>query len=213
MENRLADLSCTAFTEKTASPVPVPGGGGVSALAGALAVSLGDMVGGYTVGKKKYADVEPEIRKSMEICGQLRCRFLELIDEDAKNFKPLSEAYGIPKDAEGREEEMERCLRLAVKAPLEIYELCIRSIDQLGYLEENGSRLIVSDAATGAALARGALQGAAVNIRVNTRLMKDRETAERINQHVEATLPVYSAKAEQIFAAVYGELSVRKNRN
>jgi len=52
--------TCTEFVEVLASKAPVPGGGGASALVGAVGTALGNMVGSLTVGKKKYADVEAE---------------------------------------------------------------------------------------------------------------------------------------------------------
>jgi len=206
MEKKLACTSCTEFTEMTASPLPAPGGGGVSALAGALGIALGDMVGELTLGKKKYAAVEAEMKEKMVRCQEIRRRLLALMDEDAENFRPLAKAYGIPKDEPGRDEELERCLKIAVMAPAEIFDLCAESIGILEWLGENGSRLMISDAATGAALARGALQGAAVNIRVNTRLMKDREYAGRIDRHVDEKLDVCAAAADRVFAAVYDQM-------
>ena len=107
----------------------------------------------------------------------LRVRLLELIDEDDENFTPLSKAYGIPKGTPGREEEMERCLKLAVSAPLEIFRICCEVIDMQDDFAHKGSRLMISDAATGVAFARGALMGAAANVKVNTKLMADRDFA------------------------------------
>ena len=208
MDKKLALTSCTEFTEMTASPLPAPGGGGVSALAGALGIALGDMVGELTVGKKKYAAVEQEMRERMTRCQEIRARLLALMDEDAENFEPLARAYGIPKEDPGRDAELERCLRLAVRAPVEIFDLCAESIGILEWLGENGSRLMISDAATGAALARGALEGAAVNIKVNTKLMKDREYAGFIDRHVDELLPEGERKAENTFRRIYGGFCV-----
>ena len=95
---KMIDKTVTVFTEELASPAPVPGGGGASALVGAIGVALGDMVGELTVGKKKYADVEEDVKALMVNAQELRRRFLELIDGDAEAFAPLAKAYGIPKD-------------------------------------------------------------------------------------------------------------------
>ena len=105
-----ADKSIRQFSEELASSAPVPGGGGASAALGAIGIALGDMVGELTVGKKKYADVEEEIRGLMDRAQKLRVRFLELIDADAEAFAPLAAAYRIPKGTEGREEIMEQAL-------------------------------------------------------------------------------------------------------
>ena len=197
------NFSVRDFVNETASPAPVPGGGGVSALAGALAVSLGDMTGELTVGKKKYADVEEELLSCMKRSREIKDRLLLLINEDAENFAPLAKAYGIPKDAPGREELLEKCLRTAAKGPQEIFDLCCEVIDILDVFGRKGSSLMISDAATGASLARGALMGAAVNIRVNTRLMKDRAYAASVEETIEKKLSVYEEKADRIFEQVW----------
>lgn len=191
------------FVDETASPAPVPGGGGVSALAGALAISLGDMVGELTVGKKKYAGVEGLLRSLMARSIEIKERLLQLINEDAENFAPLAEAYAVPKDTPGRDELLEQCLKTAAKGPQEIFDLCCEVIDILEIFGENGSTLMISDAATGASLARGALMGAAVNVKVNTRLMKDRAYAEKVEEGIGAKLSVYEEKANVIFEKVW----------
>ena len=107
----LLNSSVKSFTEQLASKAPVPGGGGASALVGAIGVALGDMVGELTVGKKKYADVEEDVKALMVKAQELRVKLLECIDKDAVAFEPLSRAYGIPKDDPTRDEVMEKCLR------------------------------------------------------------------------------------------------------
>ena len=185
---KLSSLSCDEFTKKIASTEPAPGGGGAAAMTGAIAIALADMVCEFTIGKKKYADVEDRAKELQKRSLEIRARLIELIDEDAENFEPLSRAYSIPKDDQGRDEEMERCLRLAVKAPLEIFDLCAESVKILRELELIGSRIIVSDAYTGSSLAEAALESAAINVKVNTKLMKDREYADKADKHLEETM-------------------------
>ena len=203
MQNKTID----EFTALLASPAPVPGGGGASALVGAIGIALGDMVGELTVGKKKYADVEEEIKACMERAQNLRVRLLDCIRKDAEAFEPLSKAYAIPKDEPGREETMEKCLRIAADAPLEIFDLCCEAIDILEIFGEKGSRLMVSDAATGAAIAKGAMYGAAVNVKVNTKLMKDRDYAAKLETHIDTALKAYSEKADAIFNSIFHTFS------
>ena len=93
----LTKTSVEDFTSLLASKTSVPGGGGASALVAAIGIALGDMVGEFTIGKKKYADVEPEIKQLMEKAQSIRLNLLECIDADAKAFEPLSKAYGIPR--------------------------------------------------------------------------------------------------------------------
>ena len=119
----LINGSVTAFTEQLASPAPVPGGGGACALVGAVGIALGDMVGELTVGKKKFADVEADLRALMARAQDLRVRLLDCVEKDAVAFEPLSRAYGIPKDDPTRDEIMEKCLHDAAAVPLEIFDL------------------------------------------------------------------------------------------
>ena len=106
-----------AFTDVLASKASVPGGGGASALVGAVGTALGSMVGALTVGKKKYADVEAEIIELMKKADVVRAELLKQIDEDARVFEPLSKAYGLPKETEEEKAHkakvMEACLHEA----------------------------------------------------------------------------------------------------
>ena len=58
----LVDLTIKDFLAETASNAPVPGGGSISALNGAIATALTEMVANLTIGKKKYADVEGQMK-------------------------------------------------------------------------------------------------------------------------------------------------------
>ena len=111
------------FTKMLASKTSVPGGGGACALVASIGIALGDMVGEFTVGKKKYADVEPDIISLMKKANDLRDRLLDCIEEDAIAFEPLSVAYSIPKDDPTRDEVMEKCLKDAAQVPFKILTL------------------------------------------------------------------------------------------
>lgn len=195
--------SLDEFTELIASPAPAPGGGGASALVAAVGIALGDMVGELTVGKKKYADVEDEIKQLMKQAQDLRVKLLACINKDAEAFEPLSKAYGIPKDDPSRDEIMESCLKDAAAAPLEIFDLTCQAIALQKEFAEKGSKIVISDAATGVAILKGAMYGAAVNVKVNTKLMKDKGYADEINSHIDFNLDRYSELADEIFDTVY----------
>ena len=199
----MLNKSVTEFSEILASKAAVPGGGGASALVGALGIALGNMVGELTVGKKKYADVEEDVRALMAKAQDLRVRLLECVNKDAEAFEPLSRAYGIPKDDPTRDEVMEKCLRDAAAAPLEILDLCCEAIDLQREFADKGSVLAVSDAATGVVFCWSAMYGAAVNVKVNTKAMKDREYADEINAHVDAQMEKYWPIAEKVYEDVY----------
>ena len=195
----LLNTTIKRFTELTASKAPVPGGGGACALVGAVGIALGNMVGEYTVGKKRYADVEEEIKDLMAKAQDLRRKFLVCIEKDAEAFEPLSRAYAIPKDAPERESVMEECLRAAAAPPFEILGLCGEALDLLAEFAEKGSAIVISDAACGAAFCRSAMQGAAVNVRINTKAMRDREYAEALDRKAGELLAHYLPLADGIY--------------
>ena len=199
---KLIEHTAASFTEMLASPAPVPGGGGASALAGALGIALGDMVGELTVGKKKYADVEEDVKALMARAQKLRIRLLELVDGDAEAFAPLAKAYGIPKDDPDRERIMEEALKTACGAPMEILRACAQSIEVIRGFAEKGSRLAVSDAGCGAILCRAAMQAAVLNIYINTKSMKDRAAAGALEAEADGLLEKYTALADEIYAGV-----------
>ena len=200
----LFNESVKSFTEVLASKAAVPGGGGASALVGALGIALGDMVGELTVGKKKYADVEEDIKALMVKAQDLRVRLLECIEKDAIGFEPLSKAYAIPKDDPTRDEVMEKCLRDAAAVPFEILCLCCEAIELQVDFAEKGSALAVSDAGTGVVHCKAALQGAAINVKVNTKSMKDREYAASIDAQVDERMEKYCKMADEVCEKGYG---------
>lgn len=193
MENtKMTELSCNEFAEILASKEPVPGGGGASAMAGALGAALGQMVAGLTVGKKTYAAVEDEIRTLASRAEVIRNRLLELVDEDAVHFKPLADSYSLPRSTEEermhREKVMEAALKEACFVPLEIVRLCGEAVRLCAEFAKKGSKLAVSDAGAGSALCRSAMYASSLNIFINTRLMKDREYAKKLNDDTLALL-------------------------
>jgi len=194
------------FTEVLASKAAVPGGGGASALVGAVGIALGNMVGSLTVGKKKYADVEADIIAAMEKAEAVRLELLRLIDADAEAFEPLSKAYGIPKDDPARAETMENALKVACGVPMDIMRTVCRAIDLVAEFGAKGSALAISDAGVGAVCCKAALQGASLNVFINTKAMQDRTLAASIEAEANAMLEKYCALADEIYAKVSARL-------
>ncbi len=203
----MLDSSINIFLDELGSKAPVPGGGSTSALVGALATALGRMSGALTVGKKKYVDVENDLKDMMDRAQELREKLCACVQKDIDAFEPLSKAYAIPKDDPNRDEIMEKCLKTAASAPLEILDLCCEVTALNKEFSEKAGRLVISDAATGAALCWAALHGAALNVKVNTSAMKDRAYAGSVEQHVDEALEKYSGMAEETFYSVYGRYS------
>ena len=203
----MLDMTLREFADVLSSKAAVPGGGGASALCGALAASLGGMVCSLTSGKAKFAEVQPKLDEITARAAKLRDELLALIDGDAEAFEPLAEAYSLPKDAPGRDEIMEECLREAASAPMAILEKCCEVIALQEELSGCCSRLAVSDVGTGAVLAWGAMYGAAMNVLVNTKLMKNREKAEELNRHVNELMGEYWQRADKVYEKIFGDMS------
>lgn len=194
--------SCRKFVEVLASNEPTPGGGGAAALVGAVGTALGNMVGSLTVGKKKYAPVEAEIIELKAKCDALQKRLLDCVEKDAIGFEPLAKAYGIPKDTPNRDEILENATVEACEVPMEIMECCCEAIEYIAVFAEKGSRLAVSDAGCGAICCKAALQSASLNVFINTKSLKNRDTAEALNAKANGMLDKYCAMADEIFASV-----------
>lgn len=198
MKEKFADMDCVGFAGILASREAVPGGGGASALVGALGVALCSMVGNLTVGRKKYAEYENDLKRILAEAEDIRARLLMLIDEDAKAFEPLSKAYAISKDDPKRQEIMEKVLTDACIAPLEMMKDCCASIKLLEEMLEKGSVTLVSDVGCGALFAKAALEGASLNIFINTASLADRNKADAIEAEADEMLREYSPRAERV---------------
>lgn len=200
----VANQNCSDFLDALASKSPTPGGGGASALVGAVGIALASMVGNYTVGKKAYAHVEADVLDMMERATVLRQELLALVDADAAAFAPLSKAYGIPKDDPSRDEVMEGCLRNAAQPPMDMVRLTCKAIDLHKEMLEKGSKMVLSDVGTGVVFCWSALYGAALNVKVNTKSMLDRTYADAMNQEVDSLMEQYWKVAEEVYKSVLG---------
>ena len=195
------------FLADLASSAPTPGGGGAAALCGALGIALGNMVGSLTLGKKKYADVHEDIAELNAKAEALRAGFVALVDADAEAFAPLSRAYAIPKDDPARDEIMEPALLKAAEAPLEIMRKCAEALDLISGYAAKGSALAISDAGCAAALCGAAMEAAALNVKINTKSMKNRAVADNINAEMNELLQKYFVLSQEIYNDVSGRLS------
>ncbi len=202
----MLEKKTTEFLEELSSGAAVPGGGGASAAVGAFAAALGMMVTNLTIGKKKYADVEEEVRKIRDELAALQDDLVLLTDRDAAAFEPLSKAYGLPKETEEQREEkeriMEQALLTASEVPMKIMETTLKVMHQLRILGEKGSRLAVSDVGVGLLFAQAALEGASLNVFINTKMMKNRKQADEMNARTEEMIEKGRRLKEEAYAGV-----------
>lgn len=201
-ESELTGLSCSSFATELAGRSPVPGGGGAAAYVGALGVALGSMVGNFTTGKRRYAEHEDDIRRMLGTAEEIRLRLVSLVDEDARAFWPLSQAYAIPKGDHNRAEVLEEATKHAISAPFEMMLQCRDAIALLEEMGEKGSRMLLSDVGCGALLCRAALEAASLNVFVNTSTLLDRAFADRIEADCDGMLAEWCPRAEALASRV-----------
>ena len=204
------EKSCTEFIDVLASSAPVPGGGGAAAYVGAIGMALGSMVGNLTLGKKKYADVQDDIKKILNKAENIQTALIDLVEQDASVFEPLSKAYGLPKSTEEerlyKNKKMEECLKLACSVPLKIMEKAVDAIALHEELADKGTKIALSDVGVGVLFCKSALMGASLNVFINTKLMQDRTYAEAINVSSEKMLAAAEKRADAVYEKVLNSL-------
>lgn len=165
------------FLDRLASGSPTPGGGSAAATAGAMAAALAAMVARLTLGKKKFTEVEGRMLELTEAAEALRGRLAAAVQGDAAAFDAVLQAMRLSRATEpeqqARSEAIRRATVEAARVPLEVALASVEAAELAAEVAEVGNPNAISDAATGVALARAALQGAALNVRVNTRQLGD----------------------------------------
>ncbi|MFO8082635.1 MAG: cyclodeaminase/cyclohydrolase family protein [Armatimonadota bacterium] len=171
MPEQMPDLTLREYVDRLAGDAPAPGGGSAAALAGALAAASARMVGSFTVGKKKYADVEDEIRAHIEAIDEACEDMLALTHEDVVAFGAVGEAYAMPRktdeEKQARSAAIQEALKQAAEVPLQLVEACTRLSEHLSPLAEKGNQNLVSDVGVAAKLCQAAAECGWLNVEVN----------------------------------------------
>lgn len=202
----LHEQTLSGFIADLASKNPVPGGGGASALIGAVGISLCSMAANLTSGKKKYAEYQSDIDSIISRASKSISNLMNLIEKDAEVFEPLSAAYGISKDNPNRDEILENALITACSVPIELLKEMAAVIDIIEQLSIKGTKLAVSDVGVAASACRSAIEGATMNIYINTKLMKNREYAAQLNKEAESIFQDGITRCNIIYKHIFDEL-------
>lgn len=203
---RISEKSCIEFVEVLASKAAVPGGGGAAALVGSIGMALGSMVCNLTIGKKKYAEYEESVKEILIKAGDIEKRLLTMIDEDAKNFLPLSKAYGLPQSTEEekkiKEETMESALKTACQVPIDIVKVCYDAIKLHEDLVDKGSKLAISDVGVGVQCLRAAILSGQLNVVININSIKDQEYVEKVQSEVDELVESGVQICDEVYSKV-----------
>ncbi len=203
--------SLSGFVAAVASSNPVPGGGSVAAHTGALAAALAQMVAGLTIGKKKYAAVDAEMKEAALRAVALGNTLSALVKRDAEAYSQVSEAYKLPKEpgdaAARRAEAVTTALLKAAEVPLETARASVEVAKLAALVAEKGNTNAVTDAGVAALLAQAACRGAAYNVRVNVQALDDKSKGEALAREAERLVKQAGDLTERATLAVERALS------
>ncbi|CAK7059418.1 MAG: Methenyltetrahydrofolate cyclohydrolase [Parabacteroides sp.] len=180
----LADLTIKGFLAETAGSAPVPGGGSISALNGAIATALTEMVANLTIGKKKYAEVEGQMKVIATEAALIRERLIRDIDRDSEAYDRVFAAFKLPKDTDEEKEERSRVIQDATKeaalVPMEVAEEVASVMETIIYVAHKGNQNAVTDACVAMMAARTCVLGALLNVRINLSSIKDEKFVDKL---------------------------------
>ncbi len=199
-----------SFLDELASSPPAPGGGSVAALAGALGAALTSMVCRLTIGKKKYAEVETEVKTILTQAEALRGQFTSLVDEDTAAFNKVMEAYALPKDSEAqkalRSAAIHEATKEATMVPLEVMKHCIDAMALAENAAAKGNVNSVSDAGVSALMLHAACESAALNVRINLKGFNDNEFVGWKTDELDSLLKTARMMLEEVQSVVTSRL-------
>jgi len=203
--------SVSGFVASVASSNPVPGGGSVAAHAGALAAALAQMVAGLTIGKKKYAAVDAEMKETALKAVSLGNALTALVKRDSEAYSGVSEAYKLPKEpaeaAARRADAVRTALLKAAEVPLETARAAVEVAQIAVLVAEKGNTNAVTDAGVAALLAQAACKGAAYNVRVNVQALDDKSQGTGLAREAEELVRRAGELADRATSAVERALS------
>ena len=210
----LQDLTLKQFLEKTANNEPVPGGGSISALHGAVAAALTEMLANITIGKKNYSAVEETMKLNATKASALRTEFLNDINRDAEAYNLVFQAFRLPKDTDEqkvlRSEKIQEATKVAALVPMEVAERAFELLDLIGETTRKGNKNAITDGCVAMMTCRTAVLGALLNVRINLASIKDerfvKELSEKCNRIENETL----RKEQELMEFVRGEVRSEK---
>lgn len=182
--NKLVDMTVTAFANETASESPAPGGGSISAYVGALGVSLATMVANLSSHKRGWDERWEEFSEWAEKGQQLKDNLLHLVDEDTNAFNKIMDAFGLPKKSDeekaARTEAIQNASKYAMEIPFKVMQTTLESFDVIKAMAEVGNPNSVSDAGVGALCALTAVEGAYLNVKINAGGINDKNFTNKL---------------------------------
>ncbi len=207
----LTEKTVTKFIDELASNSPAPGGGSVAALAGSLGAALTSMVCNLTIGKKKYIDVEHEMKSIVLKSEELRRTFTTLIDQDTDAFNKVMEAFGLPKESENQKALRTAAIQAATKeaalVPLRVMKHVVDGLALAKIVAEKGNANSISDAGVSALMLHASAEGAALNVQINLNSITDQEFVGWRTDEVVSLQRTCRIQAEEIMQIVRAKIN------
>ncbi|WP_042354889.1 cyclodeaminase/cyclohydrolase family protein [Bacillus rubiinfantis] len=206
MEKRLVDLTITDFVAKLGSDEPAPGGGSASALAAAVGAALTRMVCELTIGKKKYAEFDEEMKPVLSSMKELTDKLLNAIDADTEAFNKVSAVFTMPKetdeDKEKRKAAMQEALQYATQVPYHTMELILEGLELTAKAIGKSNTNAASDLGVAALTMKSGLYGSWLNVLINIGGVKDEQFRNEYSEKGQALL----AKGTEVADYIYDEI-------
>ncbi len=212
LENKLMHVASVQkqgladFLDEVKSPTPVPGGGSVAATVGALSSALSSMVCGLTIGKRKYKEVEEEMKRVLEKSETLRKELKELITKDAESYQKVVDSRKLTKhtdiEIERRDGAIQEATKEAASVPLQVMEKAFEALKLAKIVGEKGNVNTVSDAGVASLLALASIEGAGYNVRINLSGIGDQDFVKDVRGKMEKILAEANDLGEKIKKSV-----------
>lgn len=199
------------FLDGLASSAPTPGGGGAAAISGAMGAALVSMVCNLTIGKKKYVEVEVELKDVLAKSEALRATLTGMIAADVEAFDAVMAAYGLPKGTDeekaARADKIQSALKVATDVPLACCRTCREVIDLAEIVADKGNLNVISDAGVAVLSAFAGLRSAALNVYVNAKGLDDRAFADARLKELEDLLREAAGLNERVYEVVKNKIN------
>lgn len=208
----LAELTVKDFLDKVAGSEPVPGGGSVAALNGALACALSSMVAGLSIGKKECEVSEEELRLAQVLVMHLQKSLVTLIDKDAEAYNKVFASFKLPKATDEekaiRSAAIQEATKHAALIPMEVARKAVHLMTVVASIARLGNRNAITDACVAMMSARSAVLGALLNVRINLKSLKDKDFACILQTEADSIEQVANQKEKELLDAVNQDLRV-----
>jgi formiminotetrahydrofolate cyclodeaminase len=208
---QIKDTAVEQFLDQLASSGATPGGGSAAAIIGAMGAALVSMVCNLTIGKKKYANVEAEMKDVLGKAEALRHKLTGMIEDDVKAFDAVMGAYGMAKETDAdkaaREQAIQAALKQATDVPMRCCHAARAVIDLAEIASAKGNLNVISDAGVAVLAAYAALRSAALNVFTNAKMITDRTFAEAKLKELDKLLAGAETATEKAYGVVKGKLS------